>query len=50
MTNTDATPTPQPTPEEEAALAKRHERQGWFMLTGIFAGAGLLVVLAAIVT
>ena len=50
MTNTDDTPTPQLTPEEEAERAQRHERQGWFMLTGVFVGAGLLVVLAAIVT
>jgi hypothetical protein len=45
---TDPDPeTTTPTPAEEAARAKREERQGWYLLTGFFAAGGLLVALAA---
>jgi hypothetical protein len=30
--------------------ARREERRGWIMLTGIFVGGGLLVMLAALIT
>lgn len=49
MTNSDDK-TPQLTPEEEAARAKREERRGWLALVGFFGAGGLLIVLAAIVT
>jgi hypothetical protein len=36
--------------ETERDAARREERQGWLMLTAIFVGGGLLVVLAAVAT
>jgi hypothetical protein len=30
--------------------ARREERRGWLMLTGIFVGGGVLVILAALIT
>jgi hypothetical protein len=36
--------------EAEQLAAKREERQGWLMLTAIFAGGGILVAIAAIAT
>jgi hypothetical protein len=36
-------------PDAEAArLARRQEREGWMLLTAIFVGGGLVVVLAAL--
>jgi hypothetical protein len=46
---TTTAPTDAPTAVDQAA-AKREERQGWFMLTAIFVGGGILVAIAAIVT
>jgi hypothetical protein len=34
----------------DPAAARREERRGWIMLTGIFVGGGLLVVLASLIT
>jgi hypothetical protein len=32
----------------DPAAARREERHGWFLLTGIFIGGGILVVLASL--
>jgi hypothetical protein len=48
-TTTTSTEPTAPT-EAERAAAKREERQGWVMLTGIFVGGGVLVAIAALVT
>jgi hypothetical protein len=34
----------------DPGAARREERRGWIMLTGVFVVGGLLVILAALVT